>query len=197
MKLSEPMKRELFRIARASTGRGHRGARRRGHRSTYEALWRRRLAYRATTYYGRNIESGRQVTRLTREGWKVGKVLCLWLVLLAFAVGCAEVVVTPDLTQPTLPPRVEASTFGSGSADITMDGTGAVLVEVDSDGTNVMSIFTGLFDAAARFFGGGGEPPTVNIINGPVPQAVRPVGPRPPVVPKKVDTSSTPGALTD
>lgn len=160
MKLSEPMKRELRRIARASTGRGHRGTRHYGHMSTHRALERRGLIARTGSCYGRGV---RFTTWLTSKGARTAKALGLLLVLLAFAVGCTQLSVTPDVTQPARPPTVEASTFGSGNMDITLGSDGAVTAEMDSDGTNVMSIFTGLFDAAARLFGGGGEAPTINI----------------------------------
>ncbi len=193
MKLSGPMKRELFRIARASIGRGHRGARRLGHKSTYRALVRRGLVDRDFTRYGHGV---RRVTWLTPHGRRIVKSLGLFLVLLAFAVGCTQLSVTPDVTG-TKVANVEASTFGSGDMEVTVDKDGDMTVDMASDGTNIMSIFTGLFKTAARFFGGGAEAPVVNVY-GSQPQVLNvPTPTSPPVVPKRIDTSSTPGALTD
>ncbi len=89
------------------------------------------------------------------------------LVLLAgvaLLAGCTQLTVTPDVTQPALPPTVEASTFGSGDITVDLDEQGRVdSMALASDGTNIMSIFTGLFKTAARFFGGGAEAPVVNV----------------------------------
>jgi hypothetical protein len=69
---------------------------------------------------------------------------------------CTQFGVSPDGT-------VKGSTFGSAWLEATVDTDGRVLLEAQGDGTNIMAIFTGLFDSAARFFGGGSEPPNITI----------------------------------
>lgn len=164
LKLSEPMVRELHRIKKESTGRGRRGARAYGHRSTHDALTRRGLVARSRTRYGRGV---RFVTWLTPLGKAVANLLRVSgrfaaLALAVVFMGCTQLNITPDLTG-TKVAQVEASTFGSGAMVVELDDDGDMTVDMGSDGTNVLGIFKGLFDAAARFLGGGGEAPTINV----------------------------------
>jgi len=159
MKLSEPMRRELGRIVHACKGRGRRGARRTTNLNTYRALERRGLVFKFHTLYG--PFGFREVIRPTYRGRQLARQLGLVFLVLLLAVGCTSITRSVDGT-------FSASTFGSAAIEATVLEDGTVELEAEGDGTNVMSIFKGLFDAAASLFGGGQQPPTINVT---VPQA--------------------------
>lgn len=148
MKLSEPMRRELSRIAQACKGRGRRGARQITNLNTYRALERRGLVFKFATLYGKF--GFREVIRPTYRGKQLAKQLGLVFLMLLLATGCTMLSYGQDGV-------LDSKTFGTASVSVTTDADGIKTVEAGGDGTNIASILEGLWDAAKGLFGGGGD----------------------------------------
>ena len=64
-------------------------------------------------------------------------------------VACTSLACTSIQT----PTGLKASTFGSGSMNVTVLKDGSAEIQAQSDGTNIFRVFDGLFKAAGGVFG--------------------------------------------